>query len=181
MSNLVNNREYFTPTECMKYQIEANLRSKSRYENGAIKLTERANIAFNKVISSIGLTNSNMLKDLYARIYANSVQILTLNSDISAFKKKVLTYRKYQKERKELDDIIKMKETELEHYQHDNLEAQSDSEAILSQINKINELKITSLLESVVKDEYISQEYRNEIVRIDMNIDGLNKILLFSY
>ena len=179
MSNHINSREEYTPKEYIHYQIQAIIRAKSRYENGAIRLTERADIEFNKVISSIGLDSSNKLKELYAHIYVNTVQVLTISSDLSALRIKILSYRKYQPERKELDNLIKMKETELEKYQRDISEAHKDAEVILSQINKIiSELKITSLLESVVKDEYIAHEYENEVIKLDSHIETLKNSII---
>ena len=51
--------------------------------------------------------------------------------------------------------------------------ARETAEIILSEINKINEMKITSLLELVVKDEYRVQNYASEVLKIDTHIDLL--------
>jgi ribulose-phosphate 3-epimerase len=49
---------------------------------------------------------------------------------------------------------------------------------ITSTYQKISELKITSLLESVVKDEYIAREYVLEAVKLDADIDALKSSII---
>jgi hypothetical protein len=176
MTDSIHNREDFTPTECINYQIQANLRSKARYENSICILKERAANTLTRLITLIGIQNVYTLKDLYSIKHENSIKILDISSEITGMKTQMLKFNRFQKERKDLYNLTKVKEVELNEYKKNIEKAKKDIELILSQIKKLSDTKLINLLESFVKDEYNIQEYNNEIQLINTYIENIRVI-----